>query len=111
VPKADRLTDRLDCCKEPFEEKRWPLSLIGTILGDAAMVAISRIAVGYRNGAEPPLPAARCTDAASLNCLVGPLLVQSKPRSRARAMASFLVDTSSLRKMLWICDLTVLNET
>jgi hypothetical protein len=34
--------------QEPFEEKPWPLSLIGTILGDAAMVAISRIAVGLR---------------------------------------------------------------
>jgi hypothetical protein len=29
----------------PFDEKPWPLSLIGTILGNAAVVAISRIAL------------------------------------------------------------------
>jgi hypothetical protein len=28
-----RLADRLDCCKESFDEKPWPLSLIGTTFG------------------------------------------------------------------------------
>ena len=45
MQRCHRLTDRLDCCKEPFDQKPSPLTLIGTILGDAAMVAISRIAV------------------------------------------------------------------
>jgi hypothetical protein len=45
VQRCHRLTDRLDCRKEPFDQKPSPLTLIGTILGDAAMVAISRIAV------------------------------------------------------------------
>jgi hypothetical protein len=44
VQRCHRLTDRLDC-NERFDQKPSPLTLIGTILGDAAMVAISRIAV------------------------------------------------------------------